>query len=526
MTQTLVKTCADFSTTLTSKTSIGATTATLTSGIDSDGIQLPTGVYGFTIDRNNTQKEHFTATLTGDALTDIKTVTRGTGVGTAGFVRTHRKGAEIVITDHVALKRMMNVLDGTTSFDSATPLGYDGTATISTANQFATKTYVDGVAIAGGANSSLTIKGISKLSLDPVSATEPIAVGTNDTRVPTQDENDAMIGTSGTPSSSNKYVTNADTIGTGSVLRGVLKFGGTGADGVLNVTSGTTTIDLASANFVTKNYTSINISVGATLAFSNPAVGGTVIQLKSQEAVTIAGTINASGCGTAGGAGGVYSGGVVVGVTGTSIATSLMPVTGGGSAGVGGFVGGFGGPAGTATTSPYFYTPSVNSLNQGMGKVIVPGTGGGGGSSGNTPGTGGVGGRGGGAIYIECGGAWNFTGTINVSGVAGSDGITGGGGGGGGSCGMLFALYNSLTASSGTVTNNSGAGGTGSSSNAYGGGGGNIKLGSGGIGANSSGAGQAGALGAGGGGGAFNGAAGGASSTDSSLSLITQNYYF
>lgn len=183
MTQLLIKTIADFSTTLTSKTATGDTTATLTSGLDSDGVQLPTGVYGFTIDRNNTQKEHFTATLTVDALTDIKTVTRGTGVGIAGFIRTHRKGAEIVITDHVALKRMMNVLDGTTSFDSATPLGYDGAPTISTGNQFATKTYVDGVAIAGGADSSTSTKGIGRVSVAPVSATTPIFVGDNDPRV-------------------------------------------------------------------------------------------------------------------------------------------------------------------------------------------------------------------------------------------------------------------------------------------------------------------------------------------------------
>lgn len=183
MTQLLIKTIADFSTTLTSKASIGDTTATLTSGIDADGVQLPTGVYGFTIDRNNAQKEHFTATLTVDALTDIKTVTRGTGVGAAGFVRTHRKGAEIVITDHVALKRIMNVLDGTTSFDSATPLGYDGAPTISTGNQFATKTYVDGIAIAGSPDATTTTKGIGRVSVAPVSAATPIFVGDNDTRV-------------------------------------------------------------------------------------------------------------------------------------------------------------------------------------------------------------------------------------------------------------------------------------------------------------------------------------------------------
>jgi len=60
------------------------------------------------------------------------------------------------------------------------------------------------------ADASTTVKGVTKMSVAPASATEPIAVGTNDGRVPTQDENDALVGTSGTPSTSNKFVTNDD----------------------------------------------------------------------------------------------------------------------------------------------------------------------------------------------------------------------------------------------------------------------------------------------------------------------------
>lgn len=183
MASKLVKTIAQFSTTLTTKTAVGATTGTLTSGLDIEGVQLPTGTYGFLVDRKNSSKEYFTATLTGAALTNIETVTVGTGVGTAGLLRTHRKGAEVIITDHVSLKRMMNVLDGTTNFDSGTPLGYDGAASITTANQFATKAYADGIAVAGGADSSTTVKGISKMSVAPASPTAPIAVGDNDYRV-------------------------------------------------------------------------------------------------------------------------------------------------------------------------------------------------------------------------------------------------------------------------------------------------------------------------------------------------------
>lgn len=53
--------------------------------------------------------------------------------------------------------------------------------------------------------------GRTKLSTAPASSSDPIAAGTNDPRIPTQSENDALVGTSGTPSSSNKYVTDADT---------------------------------------------------------------------------------------------------------------------------------------------------------------------------------------------------------------------------------------------------------------------------------------------------------------------------
>jgi len=113
---------------------------------------------------------------------------------------------------------MLDILDGTTSFDSATPLGYDGTATISTANQFATKAYADGLAIAGSPDSSTTVKGIGKVSVAPASAATPIFVGDNDNRVSpvslatvTADRVAAMEGT-GTPNgTTGKYVTNDDT---------------------------------------------------------------------------------------------------------------------------------------------------------------------------------------------------------------------------------------------------------------------------------------------------------------------------
>lgn len=160
MTTLLTKVIADFSTTTTAKWSVGATSGTLTSGLDADGIQLPTGTYGFTIDRKNSSKEYFTATLTGANLTSIKSVTRGTGIGTSGLVREHRKGAEVIISDYVAIKRMMDVFDGSTAFDADVPLTYDGAPTFTDGNSLVTKDYADAIAIAGGADASTTTKGI------------------------------------------------------------------------------------------------------------------------------------------------------------------------------------------------------------------------------------------------------------------------------------------------------------------------------------------------------------------------------
>lgn len=58
--------------------------------------------------------------------------------------------------------------------------------------------------------------GITKLSTAPADPANPIAVGDNDPRVPTAGEAVALLGTSGTPGSGNKYVTDADARNTNS----------------------------------------------------------------------------------------------------------------------------------------------------------------------------------------------------------------------------------------------------------------------------------------------------------------------
>lgn len=346
----------------------------------------------------------------------------------------------------------------------------------------------------------------------------------------------------------------------------IVKFGGTGADGALSVTSGTTTIDCANAAVVIKNYTTISISVGATLAFSNPATTGTTIILKATGNVTIAGTIDASTMGAEGGAGGGIATDGSIGTTALGILDDTTTHYGFG----GDYIAGnpsVGGAGGAIYANKFLYTNTVQRLAR-LGFNICPGSGGGGGGG---PGAdtntsvGVAGGRGGGALIIQCGGAWNFTGTINTSGsngtTASAAGTTngnskGGGGGGGGAAGFFLGIYNTLTASSGTVTASGGTGGAGGNVSKGAAGGDTNPAGPGGGGAGcygtAGGAGGAGAVGGsangtggsaaaagggaggGGGGGAYRvntdgaqtGGAGGAGGDGTGMYLIAQNNYF
>lgn len=150
---------ADFTTQLASVMAVGATSATLQSATDDDGVALPAGVYFFAIDGNNSQKEHIVCTLSGTSLTGISSVNRQ-GVQASGCVRTHRVGSTVTLTDFAHLRYINDLVSGASTFNASVPLGYDGTASITTANQFATKAYVDGVAVSGAPTADTTTKGI------------------------------------------------------------------------------------------------------------------------------------------------------------------------------------------------------------------------------------------------------------------------------------------------------------------------------------------------------------------------------
>lgn len=139
---------ADFSTQLTTQIAIGGTTATLASATDSDGVALPAGRYFFTLDSDNSQKEHISCDISGTAVTNIKSISRQ-GAETTGCVRLHRVGAKVIISDFGHIKYMNDLVKGTTGFDSSSLLGYDGAPTGLAGNNFATVTYVLSV-VSGG----------------------------------------------------------------------------------------------------------------------------------------------------------------------------------------------------------------------------------------------------------------------------------------------------------------------------------------------------------------------------------------
>lgn len=155
----LSKIVADFTTSLATSMAVSATSVTLQSATDDDGVALPAGTYFFAIDGNNSQKEHIVATLSGTSLTSISSVSRQ-GVQASGVVRSHRVGATVTLTDFAHIKYINDLLTGATDLDSTTPLKYDGVATISNSAHLATKKYVDDTAVSGAPNASTTVKGI------------------------------------------------------------------------------------------------------------------------------------------------------------------------------------------------------------------------------------------------------------------------------------------------------------------------------------------------------------------------------
>lgn len=496
-----------------------------------------------------TQNASGTATLTG-VTRGLNFVAPYTAVAANRF--SHAGGTTLVISDSSAFFNELSGKDndetitGIWTFTNTAMPRLDSYLAPTLDAEFAAKKYADDLAIAGSPDMTTTVKGIAeeatlaevdagtaaggtgaRLAVNP----STLATSIYATRLPTADEKAALAGT-GTPNVTNKYVTNDDvteaktaskiprrdansdilvattpTAGDAATSKTYVDNSrhGSGSDGALDTSSGTVNINLGTATYVEKNYTSITVT-GNNLTFSNPATTGTIIALLSQGNVVVSATIDAKGMGAAGGAaasngttshsilddsahlgatgdaaGGTPANGGVIYTNKALYSNSqpkviregifIAPGSGGGggsndntsfAACGGGGAGAFGGAGGTG--------------NQGSGGAAAGGAsagGGGAGGSSTSTGTGAAGGRGGGAVYIECGGDLNFTGTLDVSGVVGTLSASAtGGAGGGGAGGMGVILYDTLTSSAGTINSAGGAGGANTADSYSGGAGG------------------------------------------------------
>ena len=508
---------AKFETSLATGITSSDTSMTLVKGTDAAGSGL-NGYTCFAVDEGSSSEEFVCGTA---SSTSVTAMIRGIDpidgdLEVSALKKAHRRGASVKITNHPSLSIALRILNGNESIPNAIKYSTTTPGYVTSADQLAHKGYVDAQVVAGGVPASETVPGISEIAtlaetvsgtatssysgtdyfLTPKndifnatsSATSTVPVtksngklsqgfldltesftfsgGITSSATSTLSGPTVISGTTTTISSTNFNVTGTSTF-SGNVY-GATKFLGTGADGVL---TGSSTIDIGNERVLVKNYSSINLSSGHIVNFSNSTSSGSIVILKSTGACTIAGTINASSTGATGGAAHTN---VAAGNAGTD-GKGLITLTNKGTEPT----------AGAAITLSYNATSSAELLKY---PDVFVGAGGAGGEVESNPvTTGSAGGNGAGALIFECN-SWNFTGTINAVGsngttgaYAGSPSLVSGGGGGGG--GYVRVLYNTLTANSGTVNVGGGIGGNCSavgascSANAGGGGGGSVSAG-------------------------------------------------
>jgi len=244
----------------------------------------------------------------------------------------------------------------------------------------------------------------------------------------TEDQQDALVGTVGTPSGTNKFVTNDDTTGTGSIPRlSALPYTGfgDGSDGVVVISAGTTTL--------TRDmyYQTLTIQTGGILVNNG-------FRIFVRGTLTFEGTGKITANGNTGGTGGAGTQGSNVGSAGT--AGTVSQTAGSLPLPLAGFAGGAGGAgaSGSAGSNGTNGTSNAKSIGS-NGSTGGAGSTGGTGPSGSGPGAGGTPGTGGtntGTVFNKLNsilsGYYLIDNQPTITTLTGSSGSGGGSGGGGG----------------------------------------------------------------------------------------------
>ena len=218
-----------FEDSLQSKITSSAASITLVRGTDKEGNNL-SGTISFTIDEGTSVEEFVTCSASGTALTSCS---RGLSVvspasASAALQNSHRRGASIKVTNYPQLAILSRILNGTDSVPNT--LYYPGAQDLSAASSSVLihKQYADDLAFAGAPDASLTVKGILEVAtVAQLDEANGVKVGDDTTawltvnpsylassvyrlQLPTSDQKNALAGSSGSPSTTNLYITQDD----------------------------------------------------------------------------------------------------------------------------------------------------------------------------------------------------------------------------------------------------------------------------------------------------------------------------
>lgn len=177
---------------LTQSITNSATTIYVSSVLDRDGLALPlssTNKGYFTLESGAAREEAIVCTGVNTSTIALTGCTRGllaTGSSESGtgLKYSHNAGSKIIMTNIAQFYgNFLDLINNQTADGIKTFTSSPIVPTPTTATQVANKSYVDGVAMSGGANASTSTKGISYLSSDPASSTNPIALNSEEVAV-------------------------------------------------------------------------------------------------------------------------------------------------------------------------------------------------------------------------------------------------------------------------------------------------------------------------------------------------------